>query len=97
MESLPLDTSHPAVREYIVLTRLQVLSPLSVLLTVATVVVCATFVNPGIGSIARLHPTSITPKPSIIAPYVGVIFLGQIGYCLLLVIARKPETKVSGY
>ena len=30
-----------------------------------------------------------------IAIYLIAIYLGQIGYCVLLVIARKPETKVS--
>lgn len=51
--------------------------------------------HPVLGSIIELHPTSISPSPSIIAVYVVVILLGQIGYCTLLVIARKPETKAS--
>lgn len=46
------------------------------------------------GGISKLHPTAISPRPSVIAAYVGAIYLGQIGYCLLLVMARKPETKV---
>jgi len=29
----------------------------------------------------------------LIAPYVLLIYVGQIGYCILLVFARKPETK----
>ena len=48
-----------------------------------------------LGSVIKSHPTSISPSPSLIAAYVVAIFLGQIGYCILLVIARKPETKVS--
>jgi len=38
-------------------------------------------------------PTSISPKPVIIAVYIVVIYVGQIGYCILLVLAKKPETK----
>ncbi|KAJ3505535.1 hypothetical protein NLJ89_g7364 [Agrocybe chaxingu] len=95
MEGLPLDTSHPAVRDYLALVRLQVLTPLSLLVNIATVVVCATLVSPGIAGIARLHPTSITPNSPSIAAYVGFIFLGQIGYCLLLVVASKAETKAA--
>lgn len=94
MDSLPIDTNHPAVRDYLSLVRLQVLTPLSLLINIATVATCALIVNPSIGGVSKLHPTSISPRPSIIAAYVGVIFLGQIGYCLLLVLAGKPETKV---
>jgi len=95
MENPPLNTAEPAVRDYLALVRLQVLTPLSLLLNVAAVVVCSTIVTPGIGSIARLHPTSITPDINAIASYVGVIVLGQIGYCCILVMVKKPETKVS--
>ncbi|TFK31117.1 hypothetical protein BDQ12DRAFT_694530 [Crucibulum laeve] len=93
MEALPIDMNNPAVRDYLALVRLQVLTPLSLLINIATVIVCATVVNPTIGGISRLHPTAISPKPAVIAIYVLVIFLGQIGYCLLLVLANKPETK----
>jgi hypothetical protein len=60
---------------------------------IACVVVCATVVEPGISSIVHLHPTSITPSTSAIAAYVGVIYIAQIGYCMMLVMARKRETK----
>ncbi|KAJ7291067.1 hypothetical protein C8J57DRAFT_1112860 [Mycena rebaudengoi] len=93
MDSLPIDMSHPAVRDYLALVRLQVLTPLSLLINIATVLVCAVVVNPSISMISKLYPTSISPKPAVISAYVGAIYLGQIGYCLLLVLARKPETK----
>lgn len=95
MDALPIDTSHPAVRDYLSLVRLQVLTPLSLLINIASVVVCTFVVNPSIAAVSRLHPTSITPNPTLIGPYVALVFLGQIGYCLLLVVASKPETKVS--
>lgn len=46
------------------------------------------------GEIAQLYPTSISPLPAMIAVYLVAIYICQIGYCLLLVLARKPETKV---
>ena len=95
MDSLPIDTSHPAVRDYLSLVRLQVLTPLSLLINIAAVGVCTFVVNPSIAQVSRLFPTSITPNASAIGIYVAVVFLGQIGYCLLLVVASKSETKVS--
>lgn len=47
-----------------------------------------------IGGVTNDNPTSISPRPFLIAIYVCAIFAGQIGYCILLVLARKPETKV---
>lgn len=93
MDGLPLDTSHPAVRDYLALIRLQVLTPLSLLINIATVVVCSVLVSPSISGISTRHPTSISPRPMVIAVYVAAIYVGQIGYCLLLVLARKMETK----
>jgi hypothetical protein len=94
MNTLPLDTSHPAVRDYLALVRLQVLTPLSLLLNIATVVVCASITTPNIAYIAHIHRTAISPKFALIAIYVIAIYVGQFGYCLLLVLASKPETKV---
>ncbi|EEB97811.1 hypothetical protein MPER_02794 [Moniliophthora perniciosa FA553] len=93
MEGLPIDMSHPSVREYLSLIRLQVLTPLSLLINIASIIVCATVVTPSIGTISRRFPTSISPKPIIISVYVAALFIGQIGYCILLVLVRKPETK----
>ena len=95
MDSLPFDTSHPAVRDYLSLVRLQVLTPLSLLINIAAVGVCTFVVNPSISQVSHLHPTSITPNAAVIGVYLAVVFLGQIGYCLLLVVASKTETKVS--
>jgi len=48
-----------------------------------------------IGGVTKAHPTSISPQPYLIAVYVLAIYAGQIGHCLLLVLARKAETKAS--
>ncbi|KAI8986708.1 hypothetical protein BD414DRAFT_486831 [Trametes punicea] len=93
MEDLPIDTSHPAVREYLALVRLQVLTPLSLLINIATLMVCTFVLDPNLGDISKLYPSSISPKPSMIAVFIVAIYIGQVGYCVLLVLSRKPETK----
>ncbi|KAJ7257917.1 hypothetical protein B0H12DRAFT_1110609 [Mycena haematopus] len=93
MDSLPIDMSHPAVRDYLALVRLQVLTPLSLLINIATVLVCAVVVNPSIRTITKIFPTSITPSFPVISIYIAAMYLGQIGFCILLVFARKAETK----
>ena len=70
MDELPLDTSHPAVRDHLSLIRfvshpcdpvpiieqtfelhrLQVLTPLSLLVNTATVLICSLVVSPSIGT-----------------------------------------------
>ncbi|KAF9645230.1 hypothetical protein BDM02DRAFT_3120522 [Thelephora ganbajun] len=93
MENLPLDTSNPAVRDYLTLIRLQVLTPLSLLVNITAVLVCSIVVTPGIQDIEKMFPSSISPKPLLIATYLLLVYIGQVGYCILLVTARKPETK----
>jgi len=93
---LPIDMRHPAVREYVALTRLQVLTPLSLLINIASVIICATVVKPNLREVSREYvPTSITPKTAMIATFVLIIYGAQIGYCILLVLVRKPETKAT--
>jgi hypothetical protein len=41
-----------------------------------------------------MYPSSISPKPLLIATYLLLVYVGQVGYCALLVMARKTETKV---
>jgi len=93
MEDLPLDANHPAVRDYLALIRLQVLTPLSLLVNIIAVMVCSVAVTPGIQDIENMYPSSITPKPLLIATYLLLVYVGQVGCCILLVMAKKPETK----
>lgn len=93
MDPIPIDTSHPGVQDYLALIRLQVLTPLSLLISVAVISVCTILTQPTLKQVFRQHPTSISPHPSIIAIYALVTYIGQIGYCILLVFARKSETK----
>ncbi|KAI0031517.1 hypothetical protein K488DRAFT_51946 [Vararia minispora EC-137] len=90
----PIDFSHPAVREYMsLIRRLQVLTPLSLLANIVTVAVCSFVVHPSLGDITRWHPASISPSVPVVAFYILAIYVLQVGYCLLLVIVTKTETK----
>jgi hypothetical protein len=55
--------------------------------------VCSLIINPNLGEISTLYPAAIAPSPNMIAIYIVAIYLGQVGYCVLLVLAKKPETK----
>ena len=44
-----------------------------------------------------MFPSSISPNPLLIATYLLLVYVGQVGYCILLVMARKPETKVRNH
>ncbi|KAH9988102.1 hypothetical protein BJV74DRAFT_878265 [Russula compacta] len=90
---LPIDFSNPVIRDYMSLISLQVLTPLSLLINIATALVCSFVLHPSLGDVTRSYPTSISPLVPAIAAYVFAVYLGQVGYCILLVLARKPETK----
>ncbi|KLO15509.1 hypothetical protein SCHPADRAFT_914398 [Schizopora paradoxa] len=93
MADLPIDTSNPAIRDYLALARLQVLTPLSVLINIGAVGVCSYVLDPSLGKVSKMYPTSITPSPKMITTYVIAIFVTQIGYCAILVFARRSDTK----
>lgn len=44
--------------------------------------------------IGKMYPSSISPKPLLVATYLLLVYVGQVGYCILLVMAKKQETKV---
>ncbi|KAL5520706.1 hypothetical protein ACEPAF_2708 [Sanghuangporus sanghuang] len=93
MSDLPIDMSNPAVRDFLILTRLQVLTPLSLLINIAAVSVCSFAISPSIAEVARMYSTSLTPRPSLIGTYIAAVYIMQVGYCVVLVLARKTETK----
>ncbi|GLB39911.1 hypothetical protein LshimejAT787_0704210 [Lyophyllum shimeji] len=95
MDNLPVDFNHPVVRDYLALVRLQVLTPLSLLINVATLIVCSLVTTPTISRVFHRNPTAISPHTESIAVYVIVIFVCQLGYCFLLVLARKQKTKMT--
>jgi len=93
MEALPVDLSHPSVQFYLALVRLQVLTPLSLLLNISSILICSFVAQPSLTYLLHSHPTALTPNAHSISVYILAIWIAQIGYCVLLVTARKEETK----
>ncbi|KAG6369841.1 hypothetical protein JVT61DRAFT_13398 [Boletus reticuloceps] len=81
MESLPVHMSNPAVQDFLSLIRLQVLTPLSLSVNIATVLVCSSIVKPSILDIIKLYPASISPHPAWLAVYVILILLSLAYPC----------------
>lgn len=78
------------------LTRVQVVTPLSILLNLAALTVCSIIINPGLGEVNKQHVTQFTPNPAFILIYWGVLFLLQIGFTVLAVAGQKELTRVRG-
>lgn len=77
------------------LTRIQVITPLAILVNLAALAVCSVLVNPGLGAINEMHVTQFTPNPAFIALFWAVLFLLQIGFAVLAVAGQKEMTRVS--
>ncbi|KAF9518761.1 hypothetical protein BS47DRAFT_1325078 [Hydnum rufescens UP504] len=89
--SLPFDSSHPAIRLALKHARLQAFTPMAVLLNVAAVVICAVVLNPSSKEVSDNFSTPFNPNPTALALYWLVTFVLLISYCLLLIVANKPE------
>ncbi|OWZ59556.1 hypothetical protein J007_00887 [Cryptococcus neoformans] len=80
-------------RQSMKLVRLQIAVPISVLVAMGTNLVCALALKPGLSGISALFPTLLTPNSIMIELYWAVLFGLQIGFCLVLLLARKEATK----
>lgn len=110
-----LDSSDEQTRLTLKRLRLQVLTPLAVLVNVAVFLTCGLLVSkcamigldtsnpkqrsghlldPSISDLSRAFPTAVTPHTGMISMLWFTIFLGQIGYCILLVMAGMHHTQV---
>lgn len=76
------------------MTKVQALTPLSVLVTLAALTVCAVAINPGLGQVSQEHGTYLTPNASLVLFFWAVMFLLQVGFALLVVLSQKEFTKV---
>ncbi|GAA95353.1 uncharacterized protein L969DRAFT_58006 [Mixia osmundae IAM 14324] len=85
--TVELDPASPA------LVRLQIITPLSILLSLGANLVCALAIKPGLGQISDDYLTILTPRKSLIGIYWLVLYVLQIGYAVLLAVVRKPETR----
>jgi len=75
------------------LIRLQILTPISVLLTVAANLVAGLAISPTLGEISDDYLTIFTPTKYWIGAYWLLLYILQIGYCIILATVRKSETK----
>jgi hypothetical protein len=98
-DTMPASTAHhnrstmdPSTLRY--LTKVQVLTPLTILLNVASLAVCSILVKPNLGDINHEYLTQFTPNPAFILSFWAVLFLLQIGFAILLVLGQKDFTKV---
>jgi len=95
MTGTGLPASDPLVRQALALIRLQVLTPLSVLVSIGANLVCAIVVRPTMAEISRNHPTSLTPLNLMVGIYWLALWVLLVGYCMLLVVATHEDTKAT--
>ncbi|KAL7415651.1 hypothetical protein BDY24DRAFT_266155 [Mrakia frigida] len=93
MSSYDLPQTQAELRSTFALVRLQIVSPLSLLVSIGANLVCSLFIKPSMADISRSHPTLVTPLSLFIGGYWLVVYALQIGLCLILIMARSEETK----
>lgn len=76
------------------LTKVQVLTPLSILLNVAALTVCSILVDPSLRQVSEDHVTQFTPNSAFILAFWATLFLFQVGFAVLIVLSQKEFTKV---
>ncbi|KAF8311926.1 uncharacterized protein EI90DRAFT_2981470 [Cantharellus anzutake] len=91
--SLPFDSSDPELRLVLRHVRLQALTPTSVLVNLATAVVCSLAINPSLRDISNSYPTPLNGSFSLLSTYALMVFVLLIGYCILLMMTKKRETR----
>jgi hypothetical protein len=77
------------------LTKVQVLTPLTILLNVASLAVCSILTKPNLGQINHKYVTQFTPNAAFVLGFWAVLFLLQVGFAILLVLGQKEFTKVG--
>ncbi|EPQ28446.1 uncharacterized protein PFL1_04272 [Pseudozyma flocculosa PF-1] len=76
------------------LVRVQILTPLSVLLQLGVMIICGSkLISPNLGQVSRRHPTYLTVSEPFVLLYWAVLYLLQIGFAVFLLLSRTPETK----
>ncbi|KAN0061119.1 hypothetical protein ACQY0O_006854 [Thecaphora frezii] len=76
------------------LVRIQILTPLSILLQLGVMIICGSkIVHPNLGQVSRRHPTYLTVSEPFVLLYWAVLYLLQIGFAVFLLLSRTPETK----
>lgn len=66
-------------------------------MALATNLICALAIKPGLKGINELFPTLLSPNATMLGIYWAVLFTLEVGFCLVLLLARKDVTKVSDH
>ncbi|KAG8906784.1 hypothetical protein FRB99_006161 [Tulasnella sp. 403] len=93
IELMCLTSQDPETHLVLKLLRLQVLTPLAVLVNIATFLICGLVIKPSMRDLSKAFPTAVTPHAVMMAMLWMIIFALQILYCVMLVIGRKHETR----
>ncbi|TKY87196.1 hypothetical protein EX895_003873 [Sporisorium graminicola] len=76
------------------LTRMQILTPLSVLLQMGVMILCGSkLIKPNLQQVSRRHPTYLSPQDSFVLFYWAILYVLLIGFSVFLLLSRTPETK----
>ncbi|KAJ1028548.1 hypothetical protein NDA16_001714 [Ustilago loliicola] len=76
------------------LTRMQILTPLSVLLQMGVMILCGSkLIKPNLQQVSRRHPTYLSIQDSFVLFYWAILYVLLIGFSVFLLLSRTPETK----
>ncbi|KIS70627.1 uncharacterized protein UMAG_01792 [Mycosarcoma maydis] len=82
------------VNEVKTLTRMQILTPLSVLLQMGVMILCGSkLIKPNLQQVSRRHPTYLSVQDSFVLFYWVILYVLLIGFSVFLLLSRTSETK----
>lgn len=68
---------------------------MAILMNLTGTIICTLVLKPSAQRVAEIFATPFNGTPSLLATYFLGVFVLLIGYCFVLMIAKKQETKVS--
>lgn len=94
VNSLPDFHDRQALELFAAHTRLQAGVPVSILVNIASHIVCALILHPNARDVSHNHTSPLSPGSFLIAMSWSIIYVLMVALCLLLVVSAKEETKV---
>ena len=73
------------------LIRIQILTPLSILISIGALAVGTFIVRPSMSDISARHFTYVSPRDSLLLIYWAVLYFAQIGFALFITLASGNE------
>jgi len=94
----PVDPAEQSINEEVAptlqqLIRLQIFTPMTLLLALGSNLVTVFAFHPGVGQIQDEYETIWTARKELIGGYLLLMYVLQIGYCLFITISRNPATR----